>query len=76
MLNVWPFRGYFGSRSTRRCAKQGSARSASNLRGQGEPLIQILGPWESKMVALQSILIWEKPGKSITAIFAANILFW
>lgn len=39
-------------------------------------LTSILGPFESYVVSIQSILIWEKPYLSAVAVTLANVLFW
>ncbi|XP_074659606.1 reticulophagy regulator 2-like isoform X2 [Tubulanus polymorphus] len=39
-------------------------------------LTRILNPMESLITRVQSVLVWEKPWISTTALIAANILFW
>ena len=42
----------------------------------GRQFTAALEPWEAYMASLQSIMIWEKPTRSIVALFVANLLFW
>ncbi|KAF2366821.1 hypothetical protein FHG87_002426 [Trinorchestia longiramus] len=42
----------------------------------GEQFTAVLAPWESYIVTVQSLLIWEKPIKSLLALMAFDFLYW
>ncbi|XP_018009663.1 reticulophagy regulator 1 [Hyalella azteca] len=56
-----------------------AVEESAEIAGEKKPGYQftaVLAPWESYMVTLQSLLIWEKPLRSLFALAFFNILFW
>jgi hypothetical protein len=41
-----------------------------------EHITQALGQYESYIIKLQRVLIWEKPLTSILCVLGVNLLFW
>lgn len=65
--NVWPLKSFLNYDNT---VKQETADLP------GHKFTAALEPWESYMMTTQSLLIWEKPSRSIIALIAANVIFW
>lgn len=66
LLRLWPFKTDNSDSLAPQCGRKTETRK----------ITRVLGPWESYMVNLQSILIWERPGTSAGAVVAVNVLFW
>lgn len=66
LLRLWPFKTDATDGHGSQCGRKTEARK----------ITRVLGPWESSVVSLQSILIWERPGTSSGAVVAVNVLFW
>ncbi|XP_045121138.1 reticulophagy regulator 3-like [Portunus trituberculatus] len=66
LLRLWPFKTDTTDSHASQCGRKTETRK----------ITRVLGPWESYMVSLQSILIWERPGTSAAAVVTVNVLFW
>ncbi|XP_076047596.1 uncharacterized protein LOC143029085 [Oratosquilla oratoria] len=66
LYRLWPFK----SENNRGNSEQHEQKDGT------KKITRVLGPWESYMVTIQSILIWEKPPKSALSVVAVNVLFW
>uniref|UniRef100_A0A6A7FSF0 Reticulophagy receptor Fam134b-like n=1 Tax=Hirondellea gigas TaxID=1518452 RepID=A0A6A7FSF0_9CRUS len=42
----------------------------------GHQITAVLQPWESYVITTQSLMIWEKPTRSVIALLLINIIFW
>ncbi|KAL7640229.1 UNVERIFIED_CONTAM: hypothetical protein RMT77_009643 [Armadillidium vulgare] len=73
--NIWPFRNSNEENSRRKVKK--SVRWGNGSESSAESwMSKVLSPWESTVVAFQSVVIWERPTYSVIAVILANIIYW
>ena len=41
-----------------------------------ERFMKLLSPFETYIMSLQSLLVWEKPEQSAALLLGVNVLFW
>lgn len=65
--NVWPLKRFLNDENP---------VEQETFDTPGHKFTAALEPWESYMMTMQSLLIWEKPSRSVIALVAINVIFW